>query len=73
MAGDNQKLTRRRALCLLGAPVIAGATGVGFASPRDPDSEMHGMEHGTPSHDHTREDRIRAPPGGCTGRLIVRR
>ena len=46
MAGDNQKLTRRRALCLLGAPVIAGATGVGFASARDPGSEMHA------THDH---------------------
>ena len=50
MAGDNQKLTRRRALCLLGAPVIAGATGVGFASAGDPGSEMSGMEHGTPGH-----------------------
>ena len=50
MAGDNQKLTRRRALCLLGAPVIAGATGVGFASAGDPGNEMSGMEHGTPSH-----------------------
>ena len=56
MAGDNQKLTRRRALCLLGAPVFAGATGVGFASARDPGNEIHA------THDHA----LLARRGGST-------
>jgi FtsP/CotA-like multicopper oxidase with cupredoxin domain len=45
MAGEKDKLTRRRALCLLGAPVIAGATGVGLASARDPGHETHVIDH----------------------------
>jgi FtsP/CotA-like multicopper oxidase with cupredoxin domain len=46
MAG-RETMTRRKALCLLGTPVIAGAAGAGFATAADPAAQMHGMEHGT--------------------------
>ncbi len=44
MAGE-QKLTRRKALCVLGAPVIAGAAGAGLAIAAEPSADMQGMGH----------------------------
>jgi FtsP/CotA-like multicopper oxidase with cupredoxin domain len=41
-----EKLSRRKALWVLGAPVIAGATGAGLAAARDPGDEMDHMQHG---------------------------
>jgi manganese oxidase len=46
MAGGFQKLTRRRALIALGAPLVAGAAGAGLASGRDPAAETP-VHHGT--------------------------
>src|SRR5581483_2533 len=71
MAGGIEKLTRRRALLALGAPLVAGAAGVGLASARDRTGNAHAHRNGAADVDGTHTGHAGAAHAGFAGSGVV--